>query len=33
VITGTGWILFIGAIVMLTFWALSGVTIFGISGG
>jgi quinol-cytochrome oxidoreductase complex cytochrome b subunit len=33
VITGTAWILFIGAIVMLTFWALSGVTIFGISGG
>jgi quinol-cytochrome oxidoreductase complex cytochrome b subunit len=33
VITGTGWILFIGFIVMLTFWALSGVTILGISGG
>jgi quinol-cytochrome oxidoreductase complex cytochrome b subunit len=33
VITGTGWVLFIGFIVMLTFWALSGVTIFNISGG
>jgi quinol-cytochrome oxidoreductase complex cytochrome b subunit len=33
VITGTGWVLFLGFIVMLTFWALSGVTIFGISGG
>ena len=33
VITGTGWILFLGMIVMLTFWALAGVTIFGISGG
>jgi quinol-cytochrome oxidoreductase complex cytochrome b subunit len=33
VITGTGWVLFIGFIVMLTFWALTGVTIFGISGG
>ena len=33
VVTGTGWILFIGFIVMLTFWALSGVTIFGITGG
>ena len=33
VITGTGWILFIGFIVMLTFWALSGVTILGITGG
>jgi quinol-cytochrome oxidoreductase complex cytochrome b subunit len=33
VITGTGWILFLGFIVTLTFWALSGVTIFGISGG
>jgi quinol-cytochrome oxidoreductase complex cytochrome b subunit len=33
VITGTGWILFLGFIVMLTFWSLSGVTIFGISGG
>jgi quinol-cytochrome oxidoreductase complex cytochrome b subunit len=32
-ITGTGWILFLGLIVMLTFWALAGVTIFGISGG
>src|ERR671933_19097 len=27
VITGTGWILFLGFIVMLTFWSLSGVTI------
>jgi quinol-cytochrome oxidoreductase complex cytochrome b subunit len=33
VITGTGWVLFIGFIVMLTFWALSGVTILGIAGG
>jgi quinol-cytochrome oxidoreductase complex cytochrome b subunit len=33
VITGTGWILFIGFIVMLTFWALSGATILGITGG
>ncbi|MDQ6772334.1 MAG: hypothetical protein M3024_05005 [Candidatus Dormibacteraeota bacterium] len=33
VITGTGWVLFLGGIVMLTFWSLSGVTIFGISGG
>lgn len=33
VITGTGWVLFISFIVMLTFWALSGITIFGISGG
>jgi quinol-cytochrome oxidoreductase complex cytochrome b subunit len=33
VITGTGWILFLGFIVMLTFWALAGVTIFGIPGG
>jgi hypothetical protein len=33
VITGTGWVLFLGFIVMLTFWSLSGVTIFGISGG
>jgi quinol-cytochrome oxidoreductase complex cytochrome b subunit len=33
VITGTGWVLFIGFIVTLTFWALSGVTIFGITGG
>jgi len=33
VITGTGWILFIGFIVVLTAWTLSGLTIFGISGG
>jgi quinol-cytochrome oxidoreductase complex cytochrome b subunit len=33
VITGTGWILFISFIVLLTFWSLSGVTIFNISGG
>jgi quinol-cytochrome oxidoreductase complex cytochrome b subunit len=33
VITGTGWVLFLGFIVMLTFWSLSGVTILGISGG
>ena len=33
VITGTGWVLFLGFVVMLTFWALSGVTIFNISGG
>jgi hypothetical protein len=33
VVTGTIWVLFIGFIVMLTFWALSGVTILGISGG
>lgn len=33
VITGTGWILFLGFVVMLTFWALSGVTILNITGG
>jgi quinol-cytochrome oxidoreductase complex cytochrome b subunit len=33
VITGTGWILFLGFVVTLTFWALSGVTILNISGG
>jgi len=33
VITGTLWILFWGFIVMLTFWALSGVTILNITGG
>ncbi len=33
VITGTAWVLFLGFIVMLTFWALSGVTILGITGG
>ncbi len=33
VITGTGWILFLGFILLLTLWALSGVTILGITGG
>src|SRR5919198_750401 len=33
VITGTGWIIFLGLIVLLTFWSLAGITIFGISGG
>jgi quinol-cytochrome oxidoreductase complex cytochrome b subunit len=33
VITGTGWILFLSFIVLLTFWALSGITILGIAGG
>jgi quinol-cytochrome oxidoreductase complex cytochrome b subunit len=33
VITGTGWVLFLGFIVLLTFWALSGVTILGVTGG
>jgi quinol-cytochrome oxidoreductase complex cytochrome b subunit len=33
VVTGTGWILFLGFIVMLTFWSLSGITIAGIPGG
>jgi hypothetical protein len=33
IITGTIWILALGFIVMLEFWALSGVTIFGITGG
>ena len=33
VITGTGWVLFLGFIVALTFWSLSGWTIFGITGG
>ena len=33
VITGTGWVLFISAIVALTFWSLSGWTILGIPGG
>ena len=32
VITGTGWIVFLGFIVLLTLWTLTGVTIFGISG-
>jgi hypothetical protein len=33
VITGTGWIIFLSFIVMLTFWSLAGWTIFGITGG
>jgi len=33
IITGTGWILFLGFILLLTLWALSGVTILGITGG
>ena len=33
VITGTAWVLFLGFIVALTFWSLSGWTIFGITGG
>lgn len=33
VITGTGWVIFLGLIVLLTFWALAGITILGISGG
>ncbi len=33
IITGTGWILFLGFIVLLTLWALAGVSIFGITGG
>jgi quinol-cytochrome oxidoreductase complex cytochrome b subunit len=33
VITGTLWVLFWGFIVFLTFWALSGITIFNITGG
>lgn len=33
IVTGAGWIVFLGLIVVLTFWALAGVTIFGISGG
>ena len=28
-----GWILFLGFVVTLTFWALSGVTILNITGG
>ncbi|MDQ6636288.1 MAG: hypothetical protein M3Y62_00690, partial [Candidatus Dormibacteraeota bacterium] len=32
-ITGTGWVLFLGFIVALTFWSLFGVTILGIAGG
>ncbi len=31
--TGTGWVLFLLIIVLLTLWAVTGVTIFGISGG
>ncbi len=33
VITGTGWVLFIGFILFLTLWAVSGATILGITGG
>ena len=33
IITGTAWIVFLGFIVLLTLWALAGVTIFGITGG
>ncbi len=33
IVTGTAWIVFLGFILLLTFWALAGVTIFGISGG
>ena len=33
IITGTGWILFLGFILLLTLWALAGVTIFGVTGG
>jgi len=33
IITGTGWVLFIGFIVLLTLWALAGVTILGVTGG
>ncbi|MGI8564325.1 MAG: hypothetical protein ACR2MZ_12415 [Candidatus Dormibacter sp.] len=32
-ITGTGWVLFLGFIVALTFWSLFGITILGIAGG
>lgn len=32
-ITGTGWCLFIGLILFLTLWAVSGITLFGITGG
>ncbi len=31
-ITGTGWVLFLGFVVALTFWSLFGITIFGIAG-
>ncbi len=33
VITGTAWVLFLGFIVALTFWSLSGWTILGTTGG
>ena len=33
IITGTGWCLFIGLILFLTLWAVSGITLFGITGG
>ena len=33
ILTGTGWCLFIGLILFLTLWAVSGITIFGITGG
>ena len=32
-LTGTGWCLFIGFILFLTLWAVSGITLFGIPGG
>ncbi|HEX6488032.1 MAG TPA: hypothetical protein VF137_04030 [Candidatus Dormibacteraeota bacterium] len=33
IITGTGWVLFIALILFLTLWAVSGITLLGISGG
>ena len=33
IVTGTGWVLFLGSIALLTLWSLAGVTIFGIAGG
>ena len=33
IITGTGWLLFYGLILFLTLWAVSGITILGITGG
>ena len=33
IITGTGWCLFIGLILFLTLWSVSGLTILGITGG
>jgi quinol-cytochrome oxidoreductase complex cytochrome b subunit len=33
IITGTGWVLFIGLILFLTLWSVSGITLFGITGG